>query len=111
MDEWRERLRDAVAGWGLSPEEQNGIVDELEQHLEQEFAELRPRVGDAGALTRILAQIDDPALRGASVRPRHRPAPSVAASRSRARGVAALARDVRYGWRSLRTSPGTMVMA
>ena len=42
MDEWRERLRTVVAGWGLSPEEQAGIVDELEQHLEQELAELRP---------------------------------------------------------------------
>lgn len=31
MDEWRERLRTIVADWGLSPEEQSGIIDELEQ--------------------------------------------------------------------------------
>ena len=37
MDEWRERLRNVVAGWALSPEEQAAIVDELEQHLEQEL--------------------------------------------------------------------------
>ena len=74
MDDWRVRLRGVVAGWGLSPEEQSGIVDELEQHLEQELAELRPCVGDMAARERIMAQVDDPALRAASVRPRHHPA-------------------------------------
>ncbi|MEP6495236.1 MAG: ABC transporter permease [bacterium] len=111
MDEWRARLRNVVAGWGLSPEEQTGIVDELEQHLEQELADLRLRVGDAAARERIMKQVDDPALRDASVRPRHRPAVSVLSSRERGAGVAGLARDVRYGWRSLRTSPGTTAMA
>lgn len=111
MNEWRERLRSVVAGWGLSPEEQSGIVDELEQHLEQELAELRPRIGDAAARERIMAQVDDPALREASVRSRHRPVLSVQASRGRARGWAGLVRDFQYGWRALRTSPGTTAMA
>src|SRR4051812_35049096 len=111
MDEWRERLRNAVTGWGLSPEEQIGIVDELEQHLEQELAELSPRIGEVAALQRIMAQIEEPALRDASVRPRHRPVLSVQFSRERAHGLAALVRDFRYGWRSLRASPGTTVMA
>ncbi|MDB4873776.1 MAG: permease [Gemmatimonadetes bacterium] len=111
MDEWRERLRSVVGGWGLSPEEQAGIVDELEQHLEQELAELRPHVGDAVARERIMAQVNDPALRDASVRSRHRPAVSVESSRGAARGWASLARDIRFGWRSLRTSPGTTAMA
>ena len=111
MDEWRERLRRVVAGWGLSPEEQAGIADELEQHLEQELAELRPRIGEAAARERVIAQVDDPALREASVRPRHRPAVSVQSSRARASGWAGLTRDVRYGWRSLRASIGTTAMA
>lgn len=111
MDEWRERLRRVVAGWGLSPEEQSGVVDELEQHLEQDFAESWPRIGDAAARERILAQVNDPALRTASVRPRHRSAPSVEASRRSARGLAGLLRDFQFGWRSLRTSPGTTAMA
>ncbi|HTE44349.1 MAG TPA: ABC transporter permease [Gemmatimonadaceae bacterium] len=111
MDEWRERLRRVVAGWGLSPEEQTGIVDELEQHLEQELDELRPRIGEAAALERIMAQVNDPALRDASVQSLHRPAMSVQSSRSRARGLGALARDFQFGWRALRTSPGTTAMA
>lgn len=111
MDEWRVRLRNVVAGWALAPEEQAGIVDELEQHLEQQLAELGPRIGGAAALERIMAEVNDPALGTASVRPRHRPAMSVQSSRSRAVGWAALVRDIRYGWCALRTNPGTTVMA
>lgn len=83
MDEWRERLRNIVADWGLSPEEQSGIIDELEQHLEQEFNELRARVGDVAAQEHILAEVNDPALREVSVRSRHHAEPSVEASMSR----------------------------
>lgn len=111
MNEWRARLRDVVAGWHLSPEEQTGIVDELEQHLEQELAEWRPRIGEVAAIQRIMEQVNDPELRRASVRPRHRPPPSVESSRQRARGWSALMRDIRYGWRALRTSPGTTAAA
>src|ERR1035437_7821034 len=77
MDEWRERLRTIVADWGLSPEEQSGIIDELEQHLEQEFTELRSRVGDVAAQEQILAEVNDPVLREMSVRSRHHAEPSV----------------------------------
>ena len=111
MDEWRARLRAVVARWDLSPEEQAGITDELEQHLEQMLAELRPRIGDAAAHERIMAQVDDPALRDASVRSRHRSVASVQSSRARARGWSAALRDFRYGWRSLAASPGTTAMA
>src|SRR6185436_17199679 len=111
MDEWRERLRRVVAGWGLAPEEQAGIVDELEQHLDQQLAEWRPRIGEAAARERIIAQVDDPALRAASVRPRHAPVASVQRSRTPARRSPALLRDFRYGWRSLAASPGTFAMA
>lgn len=111
MDEWRNRLRLVVAGWGLSPEDQASIAEELESHLEQQLAELTPRIGKAAATERVLAQIDDPALRVARVRPRHQAPPSVDASRRAGRGWAGLARDMRYGWRSLRRSPGTSILA
>ncbi|MEP6731792.1 MAG: ABC transporter permease [bacterium] len=111
MDEWRAQLRAVVAAWDVSPEEQAAIVDELEQHLEQELAELSPRIGSSAAHDRIMSQISDPALRDASVRARHRPAASVVASRARAFGWAGIARDFRYGWRSLLGNPGTTAMA
>jgi putative ABC transport system permease protein len=111
MADWRNRLRGVVAGWGLSPEHQAGVVEELEMHLEQQLLELAPRIGEAAAIERVLAQIDDPALRAANVRPRHQAAPSVEASRRAGRGWTGLARDVRYGWRSLGRSPGTSLLA
>ncbi|HEY9227627.1 MAG TPA: hypothetical protein VIP11_13310, partial [Gemmatimonadaceae bacterium] len=100
MDDWRHRLRRVVAGWGLSPEDQAGIGEELELHLEQQLAELTPRVGAAAAHEQILAQIDDPALRDVHVPPRHRPVPSVDASRRSGRGWDGLVRDLLYGWRT-----------
>ncbi|MEP6692642.1 MAG: ABC transporter permease [Gemmatimonadaceae bacterium] len=111
MDEWRVRLREVVAGWGLSPEEQAGVVDELDLHLEQELTEMRSRIGEAAARERIMTQIADPALRAASVRPRHRPTASVQLSRARAPGWSGLVRDFVYGWRALAASPGTTAMA
>lgn len=111
MDDWRLRLRRVVAGWGLSPEDQTDIADELELHLDQQLEELTPRIGAAAALEDILAQIDDPALREAHVRPRHVPAPSVEAARVGGRGWEGVWHDIRYGWRSLARSPGTSIMA
>jgi predicted permease len=111
MRDWRERLRDAIATWDIPPEEQAAIADEMEEHLEQELAELTPRLGHAAALERILAQVNDPGLRDAFVPPRHRPAPSVTAARRPARGWAGLGRDFRYGWRALGASRGTTAMA
>jgi Acidobacterial duplicated orphan permease len=111
MDDWRQRLRRVVSGWGLSPEDQATIVEELELHLEQQLDELTLRIGAAGARERILAQIDDPSLRDAHVRPRHRPAPSVDASRRTGRGWSGLMRDLSYGWRTLGRSPSTTIMA
>ncbi|HEY7396232.1 MAG TPA: ABC transporter permease, partial [Gemmatimonadaceae bacterium] len=111
MVDWRRRLRLVVSGWGLSPEDQANIADELEIHLEQQLAELTARVGAAAAVEHILAQIDDPGLRDAHVRPRHQPAPSVDASRRAGGGWAGLSRDIRYGCRALARSPVTSILA
>ncbi len=111
MDEWRNRLRSVIAGWTLPPEDQASITEELEAHLEQQRDELSVRIGKAAAIQQILAQIDDPALRDAHVRPRHRPAPSVDAARRARSGWAGLARDIRYGCRTLGRSPGTSILA
>lgn len=111
MDDWRALLRNAIATWNISPEEQAAIADEMEEHLEQELAELEPRLGHAAALDEILAQVNDPALRDAFVRARHSPAASVVAARRPARGLTGLGRDFRYGWRALGASRSTTAMA
>jgi len=111
MDEWRSRLRTVVDLWELTPEQASGIVDELEQHLEEEFAGLRGRLGEAAALDRIMKQVNDPALQTVAVRARHDPPVTVIASRANGSGWRGLIRDVRYGWRGLGRSPGTTAMA
>jgi predicted permease len=111
MDEWRKRLREAIAEWELAPEEQAAIADEMEEHLEQKLSELAPRIGHAAALERIMDEVNDPALRVARVRPHHVPAASVAAARTRGRGWLGIGRDLRYGWRALGASRGTTAMA
>jgi predicted permease len=111
MDDWRQHLYRVVSGWNLSPEDQAAIAEELEAHLEEQLEELTPRIGAAAARERILAQIADPTLRDARVRPRHRAAPSVEASRRNGVGWDGVLRDFTYGWRSLSRSPGTTVLA
>lgn len=110
MDDWRKRLREVVAAWNLSPEDQASVADELEQHLEMELAEHAPRVGHASAMRHLLTQLEDPAFRRAVVPRRHHPPGPVAASRDRATGLAGLARDIRYGWRSFRASRSTLTL-
>ncbi len=111
MDEWRARLRRVVAEWGLTPEEQAGIVDELEQHLELKFAEVRLQRGDVAAQEEILAEVSDPALRDVSMHARHHPTAGVQLSRAGARRWTGLLRDLRFGWRALWRNPGSTAMA
>jgi predicted permease len=105
MDEWRRQLRDVVAEWKLPPDEEAALVDELEEHLDLEFAELRMRVGDVAAYERIREQVTDQALRTAVVRPRRAAPAKNDVFPSRAAGLSSLVRGVRYGWRSLRREP------
>jgi len=111
MDEWRRHLRVVVAAWKLPPEDHTAIVEELEMHLELQLTELSVRIGPDDALAHVLAEIDDPALRSAHVQPRHRPAPSVEASRHVRGGWHGLVRDMRYAWRTLARTPGTTILA
>src|SRR5687768_2640926 len=113
MDDLRSRLDAAVGRWTggrLSPTDQADIVDELAQHLEQEFEELRARAGVQAARERMLAQLNDPALLEAVVRPRHRVAPGLE-PRGGLRGLRGVGRDVRYAARTLRRSPALVATA
>lgn len=62
MPEWRRELRDRVAELRVAPEDEAEIVEELAQHLDDEFAELAPRVGAAAAERQLLARLDAGAL-------------------------------------------------
>lgn len=63
MPDWRQQLRGRASALRLTPEDEHELIEELAQHLEEEFADLAPRVGAAEAERRLLARLDDGALR------------------------------------------------
>ena len=103
--DWRADIRSRVASARLHPQDEADVIEEVAQHLEAQFADLAPKLGAAAARTRLLAQLQGPELDDALARRRRRARPT----RSHTWSVTSLARDVRYGVRSLRRSPGTVI--
>jgi len=105
MHDWRADIRARVSSARLHPQDEAEIVEEVAQHLEQQFAELAPAVGAGPARERLLAQLGDQEFDDAIARRRRRARPTL----TRTWSATSLWRDVRYGLRSLRRSPGTVV--
>ena len=103
--DWRADVRTRLAGAKLAAEDESDIVEEIGQHLEQQFAELAPQIGAAAARERLLAQLRDEAFEDAAAGRRRRAKPS----RPRVWSSLSLFRDVRQGVRSLRRSPATVI--
>jgi len=103
--DWRADIRSRVAAARLHPQDEAEVVEEVAQHLEAQFADLAPKIGGGPARARLLAQLQGPELDDALARRRRRARPTS----SRTWSVTSLARDVRYGIRSLRRSPGTVI--
>src|SRR5436309_3556410 len=110
MPDWGSEIRATLAPLALSPEREFEIAEELAQHLEDRFAELRRHgVREAEALQQVRAELREGPLRDAlaQVEQPHRgndtPPPGAVSTGSQ---LSALWRDVRYGARSLRKAPG-----
>ena len=109
MSDWRGEIRRRLAAAGLPPTRENEIADEIVQHLEDRYDELRARgKTPAEADAAVLAELDEDValarrLRGVEARaPRD---PVVAGERSRGMAVD-LVHDARYAARTLRKNPG-----
>src|SRR5262245_1440970 len=103
--DWRSDVRARLAGAKLRPEDEAQIVEEVGHHLEQQFDELAPRVGRKAARESLLAQLHEREFDEAIAGKRRREKPSGA----RVWTSSSILQDVRYGFRSLRRSPGTLV--
>jgi putative ABC transport system permease protein len=103
--DWRSDVRGRLAGAGLRPEDEAQIVEEVGHHLEQQFGELAPKIGHAAAREALLAQLREEQFDEALADKRRNAAPS----RARVWSSSSILHDIRYGLRSLRRSPGTLL--
>ena len=116
MPDWRAELRARLRDSGLAPADEAGVVEELAQHLELQYDELRARVGAAEAARALLAGLGTAELheaaRVAGRRAGARAAPPPV-GRVPARGgwMEAAWQDVRYGARSLARAPAFTTVA
>ena len=103
--DWRADVRARLEDANLAPDDQADMIEEIAEHLEQQFAELAPQIGASAARERLLAQLRDDELESALEGKRRLAKPS----RARVWSGSSLWRDLRQGARSLRRAPGTVV--
>jgi predicted permease len=109
MPEWTDQLRARLAPLALSPAREAEIVEELAQHLDERYAELRAAGSSDGEAQRLaieeLQDHDALARHMGSLRQAHVPPPIVPGA-SRSAVLRDLGQDVRYAVRRLRKEPG-----
>src|SRR5258707_8808527 len=106
MPDWRSDIRTRLAGLKLSPAREAEIVDEVGQHLDDRYKDLRRQGTNEDAAVRLaLEEIDGQQLLQNEMRGLQQasvPAPIVLGARGRGHLLADLWEDLRYGGRTLR---------
>src|SRR5687767_3403478 len=114
MPDWTPHLRERLARLQLDPAREDEIIEEMSQHLEERYEELRSDgTEDADARRLAIEELLDPESLAESMRPLRQahvlpPIAPGAPSRSPFRD---LGQDFRYAGRMLRKQPGLATAA
>lgn len=110
MPDWKKQIRPQLADLKLAPVREAEIVEELAQHAEDRYRELKSGgATDAEARRITLEELSGHELLARELRAVERadaPEPVVLGARSKGRFLAGVGHDLRYGLRTLRKNPG-----
>src|SRR5215831_592610 len=115
MPEWGDIVRDRIASLRLDGAAESDLLDEIEQHLEDRYRELRSGgVGEEEAYRKTIAELDDLyPLRAGVGRSRRMTKPGAVPDIGTTRGnlMEDLWRDLRYAVRTMQKSPVFVLFA
>jgi len=107
MPDWKNEIERRLAGLQLEPMREAAIVDEWVEHLEDRYDELVRQGENADkARAAVLAELDASDLVPTDLGRRPSPEPLPAGAPKSGNLIADFWKDVRYGLRMLRRSPG-----
>ncbi len=115
MPDWKIQIRRRIAKLNLAAPREAEIVEELAQHAEDRFRELRSGgASDREARRSAMQEFGGKEQLAGELRVTERPEPehpAVLGAGGKSRFLAGLTYDVRYGFRTLRRSPGFTAVA
>jgi predicted permease len=115
MPYWKNQIREQLAGLNLAPAREAEIVEELAQHAEDRYRELRNGgAADAEARRVTLEELSGHELLARELRAVERTdaaEPVVSGAGSKGRLLAGFGQDLVYGFRTMRKNPGFTAVA